>query len=230
LQIDGKNVLALSIAAAGYAARAIHGLSADYQADVRRAQDLVARAVSLEPGSYRTHYAKAYILNTQKRYEEGSVEAERSLADNPSYIPAYFHLCFENYYMGRPEKAIEIADRAIRLSPRDPLLNNFYFCKGLGYSMLKEDASAIDWYRRAVAMAPEYSNAWRLLAAELALNGQEAEARDALQRYLSLKATTIRTIVQFKAFVRTLLSDNPAVVASSERLIEGLRKAGMPEE
>jgi hypothetical protein len=50
-----------------------------------------------------------------------------------------------------------------------------------------------------------------------------------LQRYLSLKTTRVRTIAQYRAYRKTL-SDNPAFLAQGERVFEGLRKAGMPEE
>jgi hypothetical protein len=50
-----------------------------------------------------------------------------------------------------------------------------------------------------------------------------------LQRYLSLKATRIRTIAQFRAYMKTL-SNDPAFVTHIDGGAEGLRKAGMPEE
>jgi adenylate cyclase len=228
LQIDGRNVLALSIAAYKYALLATSGLSADRQADIRQGEDLVARALALEPDNYRAHHAKSILLIAQKRHEEALVEAERSLALNPSFIPAYNALCLANNLLSRPETTLEIADRAIRLSPRDPGIYFLYWGKGLAYSMLKEDAQAIEWLRRSVALAPQFRSAQRTLAAELALNGQEREAHEVLQRYLSLKSPT-RTIAETRAFTRTL-TDNPAFLANSDRLVEGLRKAGMPEE
>jgi adenylate cyclase len=229
LQIDGRNVRALYITASNYAGRALNGLSRDPQADIRQAEELIARALALEPDSYGVHYANSTVRLAQKRHNEALIEAERSLALNPSHIPAYRNLFSANYFMGRPEKAIEIADRAIRLSPRDPALYHFYFGKGVAFGMLKEGAQAIDWMRRAVAMAPQFPHAQLSLAAGLALNRQEAEAREVLRRYLSLKATRIRTIAQCRAYVKTL-SDNPAHRDQSDQLIEGLRKAGMPED
>jgi adenylate cyclase len=231
LQIDQSNVLALSIAAFKYAIWASNGLSEDPQADIQRAEELAARALALEPNNYRAHVAvaKSEVSIFRGRPDEAVVEAERSLALNPSFMPAYAALCSANTFMGRPEKMLEIADRAIRLSPRDPLLYVFYQAKGVAYAMLKEDAQAIEWLRRVVAMAPQFPNGRLALAIELALNGQEPEARDMLQRYLSLKATLIRTIAQYRAWVKTL-SDNPAYVAMAERAVEGLRKAGMSEE
>jgi len=223
LQIDGRNVLAPSIAAYGHALLANSGVSADRQADIRQGEDLVARALALEPDNYRAHHAKSVLLIAQKRHEEALVEAERSLALNASFIPAYNALCLANNLMSRPETTLEIADRAIRLSPRDPGLYFLYWSKGLAYSMLKEDAQAIEWLRRSVALAPQFRIAQRQLAAELALNGEEREAHEVLQRYLSLNPP-VRTIAQARAYKSTV-TDN-----TSDRLVEGLRKAGMPEK
>jgi len=63
------------------------------------------------------------------------------------------------------------------------------------------------------------------------LTGHEAEARDALERYMAL--SKFKSIAAAKATLPPPSAD-PRVRASSDRsnarLIEGLRKAGMPEE
>ncbi|MFB9264434.1 adenylate/guanylate cyclase domain-containing protein [Bradyrhizobium erythrophlei] len=230
LQIDGRNVIALNILAAKYIFGLINGLSADREADIQRAAELVARALAIEPNNYRAHAYKAFLLSVQKRHEEALIEAERSLALNPSFIPAYSPLCGANWALGRPEKIIECADTANRLSPRDPTLNVFFLWKGIAYSMLKESAQAIDMYRRCLAMVPQHPVGLRLLAAELALNGQLPEARDTLQRYFSLKDFGIRTVAQEEAVYGESFSDNPTYRDWLRRLKDGLRQAGMPEE
>ena len=67
------------------------------------------------------------------------------------------------------------------------------------------------------------------LVAALALAGHDAEARDALQRYLALPSTgPLKTIAAWKAYYSAQGGD-PARVESNERTYDGLRKAGMPE-
>ena len=63
--------------------------------------------------------------------------------------------------------------------------------------------------------------------AALALTDHDAEAREALQRYLALPSTgPLKTIAAWKAHLE-FQHWLPAEV--SERMYDGLRKAGMPE-
>jgi hypothetical protein len=61
----------------------------------------------------------------------------------------------------------------------------------------------------------------------LALTAQTPEAGEKLRQYLSLRSTKTRTIAGWRAMA---YSDNPVYLAFRERIHEGLRKAGMPEE
>ena len=115
----------------------------------------------------------------------------------------------------------------MRLSPFDPYLAGFLQHRGIGYFMLHRDDDAITSLQRAVAHNPEYSAAVASLAAILALTGQEAEARDALDRYFLIPGTKTRTIARWRSLAYW---HNPAYLAFRERFYEGLRKAGMPEE
>jgi adenylate cyclase len=121
---------------------------------------------------------------------------------------------------------LELADKAMRLSPRDPFLHNMYHMKGWAFFMKQQDDQAIDWLRRA-----EGDNVFThlILAAALALTGQQADAREALKRYLAVNGVTTTTLAQLRK-QQLSLADNPTWVAYNERLFEGLRKAGMPEE
>ena len=68
------------------------------------------------------------------------------------------------------------------------------------------------------------------LVAALALSDHDAEAREALQRYLAPPSTTpFKTIAAWKSSQMSL-GGNPRFLDMSERSYEGLRKAGMPEE
>ena len=163
------------------------------------------------------------------RTQEAVAEGERSLALNPSYINAYVALCSANNFLGRPDRALELADKAIRLSPRDTFrLRELYHQKGWAFFMKQQDDQAIEWLRRAEG-GDVFTDL--ILAAALALTGQQADAHEALKRYLAVNGVTSKTVAQLEESSSCRWPTNPKWLAYNRtRLFEGLRKAGMPEE
>ena len=86
----------------------IEAQSRDPQADIRRADELVTRALAIDPNFYAAHFAKAFVFVAQGRTQEAVAEGERSLALNPSFIDAYVALCSANNFLGRPGRALEL--------------------------------------------------------------------------------------------------------------------------
>lgn len=227
LAIDPGNPRALSILAEKFATRITASQSDDRDADIRRAEALVSRALAADPDSCYAHHAKARLLVAKRRPEESLVEAQRALALNPSFIPTYQILCMVNIYLGRPDQIVGYADKAAQLSPADPFRYIFHAFEAYAHVMLGRRSSAIECLRRAVANNPDFPTPIAWLAALLALSGEAAEARDTLRRYLALPAARTRTVEQWKA---TAWADNPGYLAFREQLYEGLRIAGLPEE
>ena len=90
---------------------------------------------------------------------------------------------------------------------------------------------AIEWARRAIAVGPDYwASHWYLVAA-LALRDHEQQAHEALRRYLPLPYPAPKTITVMKGQRTQVVNEHtdPRYVEYWDRLIEGLRKAGMPE-
>jgi adenylate cyclase len=150
LHIDNNNVVALVVMTMRYIVPVVESQSQDPQADIRRADELVSRALAIDPNNYLAHFARAYVLMEQTRTQDAVVEGEASLALNPSFIDAYYSLCAANNFLGRPDRALQLADKAIRLSPRDPFLRLLYHMKGWAFFMKQRDDQAIEWLRRAV--------------------------------------------------------------------------------
>ena len=200
--------------------------SQDRQADVARAVEFASRTLAIDPHSADVRYAEANALQVQKRFEEAKAEFERAIAINPSEMGAYAGLALANFNTGDTQEVIAIADKANRLSPRDPQRQSWLIPAGLANITLHRDDQAVDLLRRGLAAAPgSTGRAW--LAAALALAGHSDEAREALKEYLAAPDVRPKTIAAFKKNVN---SNNPTYLATRERIYEGLRKAGMPEE
>ena len=112
-------------------------------------------------------------------------------------------LGFDYGNLGEFDKGLEYFDKAILASPHDPFLAHSYGGKAWANFGLKRYDQAIEAARQAIAVNPtggvQYIHA--ALVAALALTGHDAEAREALQRYLALPSTgPLKTIAAFKAY------------------------------
>jgi adenylate cyclase len=185
------------------------------------------RALAIDPSSPDAHYSKGSSFQVERRFEEAKAEYERAIALNPSQMNAYQGLSLATLNTGQPEEVIALVEKAIRLSPRDPLRTSWFVLEGLANIMLRRDEQALELLRRAATANPKpiVPQAW--LAAALALTGREAEARETLERYLSMPEARTKTIAAFK---KQRNSDNANYLDMRERIYQGLRKAGMPEE
>jgi len=225
LQIDSGNALALSLTAIMTVFPVITAQSDNPAAATKLADELASRALIIDPNYYAAHSAKAWVLMAEGHHEEAIVQAERCLTLNPSDVDGYMVLGIANNFLARPDRSLEVADKAIRLSPRDPHLSGFYEIKGEAYFIKRQDNNAIEWLQRqmaAAARADPYGLA--LLVSALALTGQLAEARDALAQYLSSSNNQSKTVAQFRA-QQLSLAKSPKWVSYNERIFEGLRNS-----
>jgi adenylate cyclase len=225
LRIDADNVRALVRLATYYGGRVSRVQSPDREADLQQASTLVSRALEIDPGYYAAHCAKATLLEGRRRVNDAIAAAERCLALNPSSVDAYRVLAILNFFLARPEQILTYVDRGTRLSPRDPATPIFLLFKGWAYFLMGQDDEALVWLRRAATASPKTPVILAALTSQLALAGQDAEARAMLAQYLSLPATRTRTLSQWDH----VPDDNPAFAQFHQRFRNGLRKAGMPE-
>jgi tetratricopeptide (TPR) repeat protein len=153
-------------------------------------------------------------------------EAERALALNPSFLPTYIALWRANWTEGRLAKANEYAETALRLSPHDPISFVFLRIRGVGLFSLSRYEEAAEAFRSTIALNPQDAPGYMWLSASSALGGQDAEAAETLKRYLALPGAA-RSIAQVKG---RQPFEAPFAREVYDRVYEGLRKAGLPEE
>jgi adenylate cyclase len=231
LAIDPNNVRAVEFLGLKFFLLAAVGGSRDQKGDLERADEFASKALALDPDWTWPHFLKGAILRFQARNLEAVAEHERALALDPSNVSAAGDLGFDYGMLGRSDKSLEYFDEAIRTSPHDPGLASWYGGKAVANFGLKNYDQAIELARQAIAINPNY-NQWMhsVLVAALALTGHDAEAREALKRYLALPSTgPLKTIAAWKAYYSAQGGEPPRIEAN-ERIYDGLRKAGMPEE
>ena len=231
LALDPENARALMMLGVKLWLPVALGASHDPKGDLERADQLASKAVALEPNWPRPHELKGFILMTQGRPEESKGEHALALAMDPSNTSAAGGLGYAYQVLGEFNRSAEYLDKAILTSPLDAQVSYWYGNDATNSFGLKNYNKAIELARQSIAInARNFPMAHTILVAALALTGREREAREALQRYVALPTSgQLRTVAAWKARNGPMGGD-PRFVEMNERLYDGLRKAGMPEQ
>ncbi len=127
-------------------------------------------------------------------------------------------------FIGDSEDGFSGVEMALRLSPHDPSVPTWqYFICHL-HTHLAQWEPAIEWCRKAITGNPHLWFFYVDLAAANAWAGHEKEAREAAAELQKLyPGFTVQT------WAGIHWTDNATFNAQYARIVEGLRKAGVPE-
>jgi tetratricopeptide (TPR) repeat protein len=160
-----------------------------------------------------------------KRAAQGIAECEHALALDRNLASAHAFIGLGKIFIGRAEETEAHVAEALRLSPRDTLAYLWMAFAGIAKNNLGSYEQAVAWFRRAIEANRNYPH-FRLAAA-LAQLGRLDEAGSAVKAGLALHPTF--AISRARADW-TAMSDDPTYLAQTELVLEGLRKAGVPEQ
>ena len=218
LELDPRFGLVAALAGVLHMNNVVFGFAADPQFDRKEAVRLVRLALSLDDDDPDTLAFAALISAFLVRDYEGAIEmTDRALALNPNSFLAWAARGWAYKVAGLSEEAVRSFERAIRTSPVDPLLHRPLTGMGMALVELARFDEAVVAARKALRQNPSFSVAYRCLASAFAHLGRDAEAREAAARVLETDpAFTISAVAR-------------GAMSNAKLLIEGLRKAGLPE-
>ena len=227
LMLDPGNVDALvQMASVDFTVAAYH-LPDDRAERLAAAEAALMKALSLAPDHARAHNCLGCVLGVTNRAEQGIAECERALAIDRNLAPAHAVIGARKMYVGRAEETEAHVQEALRLSPRDTAAHYWLTLAGIAKSFLGLHEEAVDRLRRSMEVNRNNPLTHIYLAAALAILGRLEEARAAARDALVLNPQL--TIARTRAFFASY-TNNPVNIAGRERIIEGLRKAGLPEK
>jgi TolB-like protein/class 3 adenylate cyclase/Flp pilus assembly protein TadD len=200
--------------------------SDDGAARLAAAETALTKALSLAPNHAFAHYCLGVILGVTARAEEGIAECERALALDGNFADAHAVIGARKLYLGRAEETEAHVQEALRLSPRDTRAFLWLMFVGTAKIYLGRYEEAILWLRRSVEANRNNPMSHVFLSAALAILGRPDEARTAARAALALNPQL--TVARFRGFF-VHFSDNSINFAVRDRIIEGVRKAGVPE-
>jgi TolB-like protein/class 3 adenylate cyclase len=225
LALDPGNVDALILHATTNTLPAIAYYSEDRRAGLLAAEQALTRALSIAPEHAFAHLQMGIVQIFTNRADGGIAECERALTLDRNLAIAHGFIGIAKHFIGRSEETEAHVQEAIRLSPRDTLAYLWLGAPGYANIHLGDDAKAVVWLRRSIDANRNFPLYHFVLAAALAQLGRLDEARSTVQAGLALHPTF--TVSRLNA---SPPSDDPTFLARRERLIHGMRKAGVPEE
>jgi tetratricopeptide (TPR) repeat protein len=118
---------------------------------------------------------------------------------------------------GRPEEAIRLVEKAIRLNPRYPA--QYLVTLGQAYTLTRQYEEAIATLKRAITRNPNFLAAYVFLAVVYSESSREEEARAAAAEILRISPN-----FSLDGYQQRVHYKDPAVL---ERFVVALRKAGL---
>jgi TolB-like protein len=225
LELDGGNVDALVGIGAVDAVFGTAYMADDPTPLIASAESALARALAVAPNHARALWIMGYLHCATHRASRGMEELERALAIDPNFARAHGTMGLAQIFVGRGGETEAHVLEALRLSPRDAYVGYWFLYVGSAKAHLGRHEEGLAWLRRSINANRNNPWAFFIFAASLALLGRLDEAR--LEARAGLAVDRKFTIARFRAAVE---SDNPVYLAQRERLIEGMRLAGVPEE
>jgi TolB-like protein len=226
MALDPKNVEAMIGLGRVDALMGVFAFTDDWSARLAAAEATLTKVLSLAPNHAQAHLVLGSVQMFTKRAAQGIAECEQALALEPNYAVAHALIGFAKILLGRAEETETHVNEALRLSPRDTIAYQWMVWVGLAKVQLNADTEADIWFRRGLDANRNYSTAHFSFAATLARLGELDQARAVVKAGLALDPSF--TTRRYRD-VTSARSDNPIYLAGRDRLIEGMRLAGVPE-
>ena len=199
-----------------------HGLATVSDAEIDHSLRLARRSIEIGKEDPDALWMAAHVLAfLGGEHETAASVVARALALNPNSAHAWMVSGIISNFRDRGDAAIEALQRALRLSPVDPIRRAFSTGLAVAHMMAGRYEQAIEWAEAALGEEPTYRIAIRIKVVCSAYLGRSDETRAWLQRLLQIEPGL--TLKRYKA-ANTFLP--PHILDFFER---GLGIAGLPE-
>jgi|HubBroStandDraft_6_1064221.scaffolds.fasta_scaffold11327_3 adenylate cyclase len=229
LTIDPHSFSARAVLALTLVARVLEQVTDTAALDLARGEELIEEVAAASPHHPNLNFARGQVFRARHQYARAIPEYEVAIALNRNSVNAMASLGLCQFFAGDIEKAIPAQELAIRLSPRDPRVPNWYWRIGMVHLLQSRTDEAISWIERARSANPRLAGPRAWLVSAYALRGDLERAAAELAEAGRLSGDKrYASITVHKAAGRLGAAANYAL--AEETFYAGLRKAGVPTD
>jgi len=198
------------------------GWSDDPRNDMARAMLVSQKAIELDRDDPFSLAVAGHILSFFGKNPREALELfDEALALNQNSAFAWGLSALTLAYLGRPDEGLERLQNVWRLNPFDPLNFYFWIVAGIAEFVAGRYNEAIGWLRKSRRASPRFIACLRMLAASLAMSGDEEAARVIAAELLAIEPAF--RISKFVSWYPLQREDDLS------RLAKALLAAGLPE-
>ncbi|MBT5841025.1 MAG: adenylate/guanylate cyclase domain-containing protein [Rhodospirillaceae bacterium] len=197
------------------------GESDDRQRDIAEAFKAGQSAVNCDDKDPFAHWVLARALLLREEFDRAIAGFETAIHLNPSFAHGYYMLGWALMLTGKNDAALRNLNIALRLSPHDPIAFGMMGICAITNLLSGEMNLAVDWIERGLRQ----TNAHKVIYVVAALVGAMADRDDLMKigsEYISRHAPDYSCAEFLHA-----LAIQPG--ADRQLLLDGLRKAGLPD-
>ena len=184
---------------------------------IEKGIELAQKALAMDDSIADAHALLSALYVTKREYDKAIAEGERAVALNPGGTGVLVNYANSLIWAGRPEEAIPLYQKAIRLNPFGPS----YLYREFGTALRNTGRfeEAVSAFKKAIQLAPDNINAHIALAVTYSMMGREKEAR-------AEAAEVLRINPKFSvdSFAKVLPYKDQS---QTDKYINALRKAGL---
>jgi TolB-like protein len=197
------------------------GDAAARDAKLAEADELFQRALKLAPGHYLALKGRLGLLRARGAFDDAIIAGQAMLARNPAEVFIHRELGLNLLHLNRAEEALDWFRRADAFGASEPM--RWIWLQGEGRALLELgcDIEAVEALRLSIAGNPTFAATHALLAAALAMAGQDDAARDAIAVFRRAEPDAALEYVAQPTPLAPARGHPPG----SRRVLEGLRRA-----
>jgi adenylate cyclase len=218
IALDPEYAFAYSVLCTAHFDLVVIGASESPRESLQRAVELGKKAIALDDSNSSVHAMLAFPYIYLREYDKAISEAEKAVSLSPNSASAYFALGTALCMAVRPQEAIPILQKSLRLSPI-PVHSQVLSLLAHSYRDLGQYEEAIATYKKVLQIyGPDHLMAHLDLAITYAYMDREKEAR-------AEGAEVLRIDPKFS--VERFIKGLPYDQSRKDRIADAMRKAGL---
>ncbi len=193
------------------------GIGKSPRESIEKGTELAQKALAMDDSLWVVHGLLSRFYTLRREYEKSIAEGKRAVELDPGGAEANLHYGASLVHGGRPEEAIPVLQRSLRL---DPLGSPSTFVQlGLALRMTGKFEEAVSEFKKVLQRAPDHFLAHLGLAATYSMMGREQEARAEAAEILRINSK-----FSVDSYAKRMTFKDQSVI---DDWINALRKAGL---